>query len=89
MQQRHRLKEAVQSALPRGPGLDLLALAVDQVPVKLTTASVDIHLGDCEPSLALPEVTGNPEGSDNEEGEVSLEEIIGGTSLDTWFKTER
>jgi hypothetical protein len=84
-----RLKEAVQSALPRGHELNLLAFAVDQIPVKLTTASVDIHLGNCEPSLALPEVTGNPEGANDEESEVRLEELVRGTSLDTRVETKR
>jgi hypothetical protein len=79
----------VQSALPRRHELDLLALAVDQIPVELATARVDVHLGDCEPALALPEVAGHPKGGDDEEGEVRLEEIVGGTSLDTGREAER
>lgn len=39
------LKDAIGKTLPGGPGLHLLALGIDQVPVKLTTASIDVHLG--------------------------------------------
>jgi hypothetical protein len=79
----------VESALPGGPGLDLLTLAVDEVPVKLTATSIDIHLSDCEPALALPEVSGSPESSDDEKSKVRLEELIGCTSLLTRLKAER
>ena len=61
-----RLKDAGGQTLPRRPGLHLLALAVDQVPVKLTTTGVNVHLGGPEPSGALPEVSTNPEGHDDE-----------------------
>lgn len=73
------LEEAVQEAFPRRPGLDLFTLAVDQIPVKLTTASVNVHLGGPEPSRALPEISSNPEDSDDEEGEVGLEEVLSRT----------
>jgi hypothetical protein len=79
----------VKSALPRGPGLDFLALAVDEIPVQLTTAGINIHLGNCEPSLALPEVTCDPESTNDEEGKVSLEKILGCASLLAGFKTKR
>jgi hypothetical protein len=75
------LENAVNQAPPRGPGLDLLALAVDEVPVEFTTTSVDIHLCGAEPSLTLPEVTADPEGSDDKGGEVSLEEVRCGTGI--------
>jgi hypothetical protein len=77
----YRLEDAVVEALPRGPRLNLLALGVDEIPVELTTASVDIHLSGTEPALALPEVTRDPEGSDNEGSEVGGEEVRGGTDL--------
>lgn len=73
------LENAVEKSLPCGPGLDLLALAVDEIPVKLTTASVNIHLSGPEPTGTLPEVTADPKGNDDEEGKVRLEEILGGT----------
>jgi hypothetical protein len=79
----------VESALPGGPGLDLLALAVDEIPVKLTAASVDIHLSDCEPALALPEVSSSPESSDDEKSKVRLEELVGCTGLLTRLEAER
>lgn len=74
-----RLEDAVDHTLPRGPSLHLLALAVDEVPIKLTTASIDIHLGSPEPSGALPEVSGDPECGNNEESKVRLKEVFGGT----------
>jgi hypothetical protein len=81
MQRVYRLEDAVVEALPRGPRLDLLALGVDEIPVKLTTASVDIHLSGTEPALALPEVAGDPESSNDEGSEVGREEVRGGTNL--------
>ena len=74
-----RLEDAGAETLPRGPGLHLLTLAVDQVPIKLTTTGVDVHLGGPEPSSALPEVSNDPEGHDDEESKVGLEEVFGGT----------
>lgn len=71
-----RLEDAVGQTLPGGPGLHLLALPVDQIPVELATASVDVHLCDAEPTGALPEVATNPESGDDENGEVSLEEVV-------------
>jgi hypothetical protein len=61
------LKDAGHEALPRRPGLHLLALLVDEVPVKLTATSVDIHLCGSEPTLLLPEVTGDPESTNDED----------------------
>ena len=71
----------MEETLPRGPGGNLGTLPVDKVPVKLTATSVNIHLSGTEPSFTLPEVTGNPEGGNDEDGEVGLEEILGGTDL--------
>jgi hypothetical protein len=65
-----RLEQAVESALPGGPAPNLLALLVDEIPVKLTATSVDVHLSGSEPALALPEVADEPESSDDEEGKV-------------------
>jgi hypothetical protein len=79
----------VEETLPRRPGLDLLALAVDEIPVELTTTSVDIHLCGSEPALALPEVTGDPESTDNESSKVGLEEVRGGTGLLALWEVKR
>jgi hypothetical protein len=79
----------VEETLPCRPGLDLLALAVDQVPVELTTTSVNVHLCGSEPALALPEVTGDPESTDNKGSEVGLEEIRGGTGLLALWEVKR
>jgi hypothetical protein len=73
------LEDAVHETLPRGPGGDLGTLLVDVVPVEFTTASVNVHLSGAEPSLTLPEVSGNPESSNDEDGEVCLEEVFGST----------
>lgn len=78
----------MHETLPRGPSGNLGTLPVDQVPVKLTTASVDIHLSSAEPTLTLPEVTGNPEGADDKDGKVSLEKVARGTSLLTGRQVE-
>ncbi len=75
-----RLENAVEKSLPCGPGLHLLALAVDEIPVKLTTASVNVHLGGPEPTGTLPEVTADPEEHDDEESKVRAEEFLGGTN---------
>ena len=77
------LEDAGTEALPGWPGLHLLALAVNQVPVKLTAARIDVHLGGSEPSLALPEISGDPESSDDEDGQVGLEEVVGGSEPGT------
>lgn len=76
-----RLENAGGETLPRRPSLHLLTLAVDQVPVELTTAGINIHLSGPEPSLALPEVSTNPEGGDDEGRKVRLEELRGSTGL--------
>lgn len=76
-----RLEDTGSKTLPRGPGLHLLALTVDEIPVQLTTAGIDIHLSGPEPSGALPEVSSNPEDRDNKESEVRLEEVLGGTKV--------
>ena len=74
-----RLEDTDDEALPRRPCLHFLALTVDEIPVQLTTAGIDIHLSGPEPSGALPEVSSNPEDRDDKESEVSLEEVLGGT----------
>lgn len=78
---RTRLKDTGSQALPRGPRLHLLALPVDKIPVQLTTAGINVHLSGPEPTLALPEVSRNPKGRDDERGEVGLEELRGSTCL--------
>lgn len=74
------LEDTGTKTLPRRPGLHLLAFAVDEVPVKLTAASVNIHLGGPEPASALPEVSGDPESNDDEESKVGAEEVLSGTN---------
>lgn len=86
---RNCLEDAVEETLPRGPSGNLGTLPVDQVPVKLTTASVDIHLRSAEPTLTLPEVTGNPEGGNDKDGKVGLEKVARGTSLLAGWEAER
>jgi hypothetical protein len=82
------LENAGEETPPRRPGLHLLALAVNEVPVELTTTSVDIHLCGSEPALALPKVTCEPESSDDEGSKVGLKEVRGSTSLLTRRKTK-
>ena len=66
-------------SLPCRPGLHLLALAVNEIPIELTTAGIDVHLCGPEPTSALPEVTADPEKKDDEEGKVRTKEIFSGT----------
>jgi hypothetical protein len=73
------LEDASADALPRWPGLHLLALLVDEVPVKLTATSVNIHLCGTEPTLLLPEVTANPEEGNDKDGEIRSEEVLDST----------
>lgn len=81
------LEQAVEETLPRRLRRHLSALGVDKIPVELTATGVDVHLGSAEPSLALPEVTSNPESSDDESSEVGGEEVGGGTNLLAILKT--
>jgi hypothetical protein len=71
----------VKHAAPSRPCGLLGTLGVDVVPVKLSPAGVEINLVDAEPSLPLPDVSADPEETDNEEGEVTVEEFVGGSDL--------
>lgn len=82
------LEDAVHETLPCGPRGNFGTLPVDQVPVELTATSVDIHLSGAKPSLALPEVTSDPEDGNNENGEVRLKKVFGSSSLLALWKTE-
>lgn len=85
---RARLEEVVESALPCGPSLHLLALGVDEVPVELTAASINVHLSSAEPALLLPEITGEPESGNDEGSKVGREEVRGGTNLLAILETD-
>ena len=74
-----RLKDAVEKSFPCRPGLHLLTLTVNEIPVELTTAGIDVHLCGPEPTSALPEITADPESKDDEEGKVRPKEILSGT----------
>lgn len=75
------LEDSVQGALPGGLRSGLSALGIDVVPVERSPARVDIDLVKREPTLALPDVATDPEETDNKEGEVSVEELVGGSNL--------
>jgi hypothetical protein len=47
------------------------------LPVNLTTASIDIDIGESVPSLALPQPANDVESDDNENSEVRREESFG------------
>jgi hypothetical protein len=47
------------------------------LPVNLTTASIDIDIGESVPSLALPQPANDVESDDNENGEVRRKEGFG------------
>ena len=80
-QARALLEDLVQGTSPGRPGSLLGALRIDVVPVELPPASVDVDLVQLEPSLALPEVSADPEEDDDEEGKVAVEEVVSGTDL--------
>ena len=78
----HLLEDVRQSTPPGRQSRQLGALLVDVVPVQLPPASIDIDLGDLEPTLAFPEVAADPEEANNEEGQVAEEKVLcssGGT----------
>lgn len=83
------LEHAGSQTPPGRLQLHLLTLLVDQIPVKLTAAGIDIHLSSPEPSFALPEVSSGPEGSDDEDGKIGLEEIIGSAESHTNWGNSR
>ena len=43
----------------------------------LTTAGIEVDVGDADESLSLPDVADDPEEEDDREGEVGLEEALG------------
>lgn len=50
---------------------------MDGIPIELAAARVDVDVPGPEPPLALPEEATDPEGYDDGEGEVRLEETLG------------
>lgn len=66
----------MQHAPPLGPRSNFGTVSVDGIPVKLTTARVDIHLVDAEPASALPGEADDPEDDDAEQGKLALEEAL-------------
>lgn len=68
----------MEETTPRGVGGDLGTVCVDGIPIKLTTAGIDIHLVGAEPPSALPGETNEPEDNDAEEGKLALEETLDG-----------
>lgn len=76
----HRIQpldeEGVDDSLPRRHSRQLGAVYVDGVPVQLAAASVDIDLVRAQPAGALPQEAADPEGNDDGEGKVRLEEAL-------------
>ncbi len=73
------LEQAIHKTPPRRLVPHFFTFLVNEIPVELTAASINIHLSCSQPSLALPEVSGKPESSDNKEGEVRLEKVTRST----------
>lgn len=61
----------------------MLAVGIDLIPVVFTATSVDIHLSESQPALALPDVASSPEHEDDGKGEVGVEPILGSTKVRT------
>lgn len=64
----------VDGPLPRRHGRQLGAVGVDDVPVELAAANIDVDVARAQPRLALPGEADEPEEDDDGEGEVRLEE---------------
>jgi hypothetical protein len=78
---KERLEDAVSETLPCRPSLDLLALAVDEVPVELTATGIDIHLSGPKPTSTLPEIADDPEQSNNEQRKIGGEEVFSSSEV--------
>lgn len=61
---------------PSGPRRNLGLVRVDLVPVVLPTASVDVDLGQLEPTGSLPKEPDDPEDDDDGHREPVLEEDL-------------
>lgn len=70
-----------QGTPPSRHSSNLSSVRVDEVPVKLPPASVEINLRGLKPTLTLPNVSADPEETDAEESEVSIEELFGGSDV--------
>ena len=78
MYRRHAsLEKLVQNALPGWRRSKLSTEGIDFVPVKLTSATVDVNLADLLPTGAFPEVSDNPESNNDGEAKIRLEETLG------------
>jgi hypothetical protein len=71
------LDDKVDDATPLGQGSNSGTLSVDELPVNLPAAAVNVNLSGSEPALALPEVTAGPEEEHYRKGKVGLEEALG------------
>ena len=78
MYRRHAsLEKLVQNALPGWRRSDLGTEGIDVVPVKLTSASINVNLAHLLPTSAFPEVPNNPESNNDGEAKIRLEETLG------------
>ena len=68
----------MNDALPPRPTRHLGPVLVDGHPVELAAIRVNVHLVRAQPAAPLPKVADDPEEEDDGEGEVQLEEALGG-----------
>ena len=66
----------MQNALPGWRRSDLGTEGIDVVPVKLTSASINVNLAHLLPTSAFPEVPNNPESNNDGKAEIRLEEPL-------------
>jgi hypothetical protein len=71
-----RLPDLVNHAAPSRPRGNLGSLSVDDVPVVLPEASVEVDVGGTEERRTLPKETGNPEDKDNRDGQNVLHNTL-------------
>jgi hypothetical protein len=74
-------EQKISKPLPSWVACDLCSRGINQLPVDLSPASININLTRPQPARALPEVPTNPEHDHNWQREVSFEEIFSGTDL--------
>jgi len=69
-------EDIMENLLPFRHGVDLGLVLVDLVPRQFAAVCVDVDLTRAQPALALPDEAADPEGDDDGERQVRLEEAL-------------
>jgi hypothetical protein len=84
----NRSEELAGDSPPLGPLGVGGALSVDELPVDLAAAGVDVDLRKSLPGRTLPDPADRVEEQDDEDGEVGLEEALGIEGVDGGVELE-